>query len=173
MKLELKRPCADCPFRSDKPHQRGWLGKRRAEQIIHAITVKDGTFQCHKTLDLPSEDAQHCGGATILLEHIDNPNQWMRIAERIGHYDRNRLVMDSQVFETPEQFIRWHAGETVVTTLRKFQSLREERQALIDSHADVSDWTKHKEKQMQNFLERLGKDGIKPEIFQSSESLNA
>jgi hypothetical protein len=47
----------------------------------------------------------HCAGAMIVLEHEDRPNQIMRIAERLGFYDRTALVMDSPVPETPDEWV--------------------------------------------------------------------
>lgn len=29
MNFRVLRPCADCPFRKDKPLQKGWIGKVR------------------------------------------------------------------------------------------------------------------------------------------------
>lgn len=175
MNFDLKAPCKDCPFKNNVAHQRGWLGKSRAESIIHAITEEDKTFQCHKTLDLASESAQHCAGATILLERLDNPNQWMRIAERINFYDRNKLVMDSPVFDTPEQFIKWHSGEHVVTSYQKRALLAQAKDSLIEgytTHDHGDNWAEVKKDQMQNFLENLKQKGIKPEVFKG-ESSNA
>lgn len=73
-----------------------------------------GTFACHKTTK-PSEyddhemvttdKSEHCAGVLILLEKIEQPNQMMRIAERLGMYDRTKLEMDSPVFDDPDDFI--------------------------------------------------------------------
>ena len=57
-----------------------------------------------------TEDSQHCGGAMILLEKIDRPNQMMRIMERIGGYDRRKLKMDADVFDDQYGFIDHHSG---------------------------------------------------------------
>ena len=115
MHFNLKRPCANCPFRTDKEEQSGWLGEERAEDIIDAITRRQGTFSCHKTNiqddgELQeTRDSEHCAGALILLEKMGRPNQLMRISERLGFYDRTKLDMESPVFDTPEGFIEWHA----------------------------------------------------------------
>ena len=57
-----------------------------------------------------TEDSQHCGGALILLEKIESPNQMMRIMERMGGYDRHKLKMDADVFDDQYAFIDHHAG---------------------------------------------------------------
>lgn len=50
-------------------------------------------------------NAQHCAGALILLEKMEQPNQMMRWMERIGAYDRTKLDMDAPVFGDTEEFI--------------------------------------------------------------------
>lgn len=108
MKFDLKRPCKGCPFRADiEPY----LTKSRAEEIA-TVLLQDGTFSCHEHNGFDDdgdtfegERAQHCAGAMIFLEHQDAPNQMMRIAERIGMYDRTQLDMDAPVFEDEESFI--------------------------------------------------------------------
>ena len=103
MKFTLTQPCANCPFRTDV---RPYLTKNRAKEIAHAITEQQRTFTCHKTLKLDEEDRQHCGGALILLEKLNQPNQMMRLEERFGCYDRRKLKMDAPVFDTTKQFIK-------------------------------------------------------------------
>lgn len=109
MQFTMTKPCANCPFRTDRPFH---LDPERTRDILHAITVGQQTFACHKTVDYSHDDdegdgrhhkkTQHCAGALILLEHIDRPNQMMRIAERLGLYDRTKLDMDAPVFRTPQ-----------------------------------------------------------------------
>lgn len=113
MNFNLKRPCANCPFRTDIP---AFLTKGRARQIMDGLVHEQGTFVCHKTTvhDEESDDgemlavrkSEHCAGAMILLERIEKPNQMMRIAERVRLYDRTKLEMDSPVFKTGAEFIR-------------------------------------------------------------------
>jgi hypothetical protein len=114
MNFKLRKPCKDCPFRTDiEP----FLTSGRADEIFNAITEFQGTFACHKTtLDdddgetYVGPDSEHCAGALILLEKLDQPNQMMRIAERIGMYDRRKLDMDAPVFDTGEDFIEAQNG---------------------------------------------------------------
>jgi hypothetical protein len=100
MKFDLIRPCKDCPFRSDIP---GFLTKARVREIIDGITRGQATFTCHKTNEfddsgtVETKDSQHCAGALIFLERLDQPNQMMRWMERIGVYDRSKLDMESPV----------------------------------------------------------------------------
>lgn len=105
MNFDLKNPCKGCPFKEGTTTV---LRHGRAKEIVQAITDKQGTFTCHKTLDLPNDKQQHCAGAMILLEHIERPNQMMRIAERLGYYDRFSLNMEAPVFKTPKEFIDYH-----------------------------------------------------------------
>ena len=112
MNFNLTAPCKDCPFRNDiEP----FLTKGRAQEIVEGITDLQGTFACHKTTK-PSDDddcemlvvkkSEHCAGAMILLEKLNQPNQLMRIAERLSMYDRRKLDMDAPVFSTTEEFIQ-------------------------------------------------------------------
>lgn len=131
MKFDLKKPCRECPFRTDS--LKGWLGKERAADIIDGMYVKDQTFSCHKTVeyseDLDEEtgdqlinnrvNEQHCAGAMILMERKGRANQLMRIAERLRIYDRNKLKMDSPVFQTQKEFIKHHTEHRASRTKKK------------------------------------------------------
>lgn len=105
MKFELTRPCTQCPFRSDRP---GFLRPARVHEIFRKITESQQSFTCHKTLSLSLREHQHCAGALILLEALEQPNQAMRIAERLGLYDRQRLDMDSPVFTDVDEMAEHH-----------------------------------------------------------------
>lgn len=113
MLFTLRKPCKNCPFRTDITFH---LTVERAEEIAHAVTDGDQTFACHKTtIDVEDDEGesemvagdttQHCGGVLIMLEKMEQPNQMMRIAERIGLYDRTKLDMDAPVFEDTDEFI--------------------------------------------------------------------
>ena len=105
MEFNLKKPCKDCPFKTDTLE--GWLGEERAEEISNDLIYNQGTFACHKTLQAAKQE--HCAGALILLEKLDRPNQMMRIAERLGYYDRSKLDMFANVFDDQDDFIERHA----------------------------------------------------------------
>ena len=111
MNFNLKKPCKNCPFRSDI---RPFLTVERAEEIFDGLIYSQGTFACHKTTVSSDEDdcemvttqkSEHCAGALILLEKLEMPNQMMRIAERLGAYDHTQLEMDAPVFDDGESFI--------------------------------------------------------------------
>lgn len=106
MKYDLTKPCADCPFRSDK---RFPLNEGRVEDIVYGL-YNNATFSCHKTTTAKGrssdhKNAQHCAGALIFLENQDRPHQMMRICERLGMYDRRKLDMDFPVYDTMEEMI--------------------------------------------------------------------
>jgi hypothetical protein len=92
MKFDMKQPCKDCPFIKGSSTNLS-LAESRLTGIVSDV-MNNHTFTCHKTLELIKTDQQHCAGALIYLEKRDNPNQMMRIAERIGVYDRTKLNMD-------------------------------------------------------------------------------
>lgn len=98
------KPCKKCPFRTDVPP---YLRPERVQQI--ATDVQNGApFWCHETT-VPDEnddggtemtrgpETSVCAGSIILMEKQETPNQHLRIAERLGMYDRERMHLDSPV----------------------------------------------------------------------------
>jgi hypothetical protein len=114
MKFDLTAPCDSCPFRTDKLF-RG-LGIARKQEIADALTRRQQTFACHKTIDYSGDESryndntQHCAGAMILLEKLGRPNQMMRWMERIGYYDRHRLNMEAPVVDSFKEWFELEAG---------------------------------------------------------------
>lgn len=128
--FKLSSPCKNCPFRNDLPaHNKGWLGKARAEGIAFSTFKMGQSFPCHKTTGgaRDDEDGEHedgtytydektsqCAGAAIMQIKTGNPSAYMQIAERLGWTKEveamKRLDMDSPVFETPDQFIEFHTS---------------------------------------------------------------
>ncbi|WP_103109486.1 hypothetical protein [Brevibacillus reuszeri] len=97
MKFDLYKPCKDCPFIKGSATNIT-LAEGRLDEIKRDIE-NDMSFICHKSLSLPKNEQQHCAGALIYLERQDNPNQMMRIAERLGVYDRFKLKMDADIVD--------------------------------------------------------------------------
>ncbi len=103
MKYDLKTPCDLCPFRNDE--------KRLFVDPQRLVGMAAGEFACHKTAKLngetseyePTERSQHCAGALIFLEKMEQPHQMMRICERLGFYDASKLDMDAPVFGSLEE----------------------------------------------------------------------
>lgn len=115
MKYTLRRPCKSCPFRTDVEP---FLHPERVEEILGAMFEEDKNFACHNTVSHDSDtgegqihaNSQHCAGAMILMERNDYANQGMRIAERLGFYDRSKLCMgpETPVYQTPDEMIAAH-----------------------------------------------------------------
>lgn len=101
MNYKLTKPCENCPFVAGK-HSDGWLGYKRALEISESNTE----FVCHKTKD--SDNPQHCAGKLIMSENQKAPHQMMRIAERLGIYNKQELIMDSNVFDDPYEMAQAH-----------------------------------------------------------------
>lgn len=107
MRFDLTTPCKDCPFRTDITF---YLTRGRVYEIWSGITDLDGTFSCHKTVEYDDDGnhvrsnpkEQHCAGAMIALMKLEQPNQMMRIAGRIGSLDLDNLDMDAPVFDDVE-----------------------------------------------------------------------
>lgn len=111
MKFDMTAPCDDCPFRRDGTGIP--LTATRWRELRQALVAQQLTFSCHKTVDydkLEEEDEdgnevphraeateQHCGGALIVLEKMEQPNQMMRWMERLHFYDRRKLDMTQDV----------------------------------------------------------------------------
>lgn len=110
--FRLKKVCTDCPFRAD----RDFHGLRAERVADIAQSLRDGaTFHCHSTLDYSLseeldesgepcspvvEKSQFCAGALATMEQGGEPNQIVRIAERLGIYDPEEFDWESQpVFE--------------------------------------------------------------------------
>ena len=69
----MKRPCENCPFRSDRPFRR--LTKKRAKSIVQTIN-NDGFFPCHKTVDYDedpngriTDKSKTCIGSAVFMEN--------------------------------------------------------------------------------------------------------
>lgn len=104
----LTTPCDNCPFRSDGNGIPLTTGRIRE---IEESLIRAG-FPCHKTTNGGTDlsNTMHCAGALILLERLDRPSQMMRIAERLGMYDRRKLNMDASVFRTFTAMVRANRG---------------------------------------------------------------
>lgn len=121
--MTMTAPCPSCPFRTDVTP---FIRPQRAKEITQAL-LADHSFQCHKTVDYAKaaeedgfvhsiiaareHNAQHCAGALIMLEKMERPNQWMRICERVGGYDRRKLDMDAPVYANADAMVRAHQVE--------------------------------------------------------------
>ncbi len=98
MIYSMTKPCDQCPFL--KKNSKSY-GLRRLRELA------SGSFPCHKTAECYEDNevsefrattkSLHCAGALIFCEKRNAPNQMMRIAERLGMYDRTKLDMSSVV----------------------------------------------------------------------------
>lgn len=111
MDFKLKRPCENCPFRRDRPAQKGWLGEERAREIADYVLTGNKTFICHKTLHTGRESM--CAGALSMLKQADKEaspfgNQMIQVAERLGLYDPNETDTSVPVFKTSAEMAKFH-----------------------------------------------------------------
>lgn len=114
MNFTRTRACNTCPFRRDGCGNpiRG-LGSDTAREIADTLEHNDSTFSCHDDNDLPQSKRNHCVGAMHVIEANDNPNQMMRICERLGIYDRRELTGAEDCFDNMEEFVISQHVETV------------------------------------------------------------
>lgn len=115
MMFKLKAPCKNCPFRKDKPHQKGWLGSERAREIYEDLAERDSFFSCHKTVNYGSESTgldsnnKFCAGAIGVLQNDgkDLNNRNIRIAYMLGLLKKGEINIEN-VFNSGNDFISWH-----------------------------------------------------------------
>ena len=106
MEMDLKAPCADCPFRHDKPFA---LRRARCYQIADTLR-RGGTFTCHKTNPETSEARapvpQFCAGALVTMDNGDElfDSQYVRIAARLG-WRRSELTGHELCFDSLDAFV--------------------------------------------------------------------
>lgn len=120
----LRGPCHNCPFRNDRFF---YLGADRARQIARSIR-SGGSFSCHKTTEYrPIDDnggedmvatsaSKFCGGALATLEREGQPNQIMRIADRLGLYDPTKLDPDAPVFDSLDEWLAQYDEDVPTVT---------------------------------------------------------
>lgn len=116
MNLNLKKPCANCPFLREGAID---LAPGRLAQIVDELTADDGAnFQCHKTVHskhggdwvedeegeqhyAPSGNESLCIGSAIFMLKIGQPSISLRFAltakmiELEALTDQNDSIIDS------------------------------------------------------------------------------
>lgn len=102
--LSIKKPCKNCPFRSDI---QAYLTKDRIDLMERELIKEQKSFSCHKTVNYKKKfegqitnKSKHCAGAAILLLKNGTPNQMMQVASRLGWSSLDDYEMDSPVFNT-------------------------------------------------------------------------
>jgi hypothetical protein len=123
-RYSLTAACAKCPFRTDVPK---YLRPERAREI--ARSIQGGSdFPCHVTT-VQSEDedgmgrledkvgvSRVCAGAIATMEREGNPNQMLRIAERIGLYNPEKIIAaDLPVYDSLNNWVRSYFQEPTPT----------------------------------------------------------
>lgn len=96
MKYTMTTPCNECPF---------LLKMKQGFTLRRLQDLSEGSFHCHQTGEVdevtsnfvPNENSVACAGALIFREKRNAPSQIMRIAERVGLYDRTKLDMKAKV----------------------------------------------------------------------------
>lgn len=91
-------PCDKCPFLRDST-----LGLNEAR--YEEIAMGEGLFYCHETTvvceetgeSLEGPNTKVCAGFLSFRENMEQPNQMMRILERIGGYDMRKLTSSELV----------------------------------------------------------------------------
>jgi hypothetical protein len=90
----MKKPCANCPYRTDvKP----FLHPERGEELAYIAQNPYNTFTCHKTLSegrdgdlFEGSNSKVCAGF-LSLQHNENGETW---------YDNDGFEPSPKVYET-------------------------------------------------------------------------
>ena len=115
MRFDLKTPCKNCPFRTDKTAIR-FSGRERAEEIEEQA-YRHG-FPCHLSAVDTSEDdeenggyvfgenTQHCAGATIMyLKEGNDCRPGIDNDEELGGKLSEQMDFEAPVYESAQEFI--------------------------------------------------------------------
>jgi len=108
MRFNLKRPCANCPFRKEPVF---YLGTARRQEIAETLRSDYNSFPCHQTTLTNdqgeykgTQQEEHCAGAAIVLEKQGRPNILMRLAQREGKYNPKQLEEQRQIYNSLTEF---------------------------------------------------------------------
>jgi hypothetical protein len=122
----MTTPCSNCPFRTDI---RPYLMPERVREIEQSLVHV--SFFCHKTTKHDADELDdgdvytckggemHCAGALILMEKEGRSSQMMRIAERFGLYDREKIDMKAPVFDTFDAMVKAQEARRTRRTKRR------------------------------------------------------
>ena len=94
-----RNPCSNCPFRSDLPANKGWLGKKEATEIIQYESVI-----YHKTVGDLDRGRLQCAGHMILRK---DKNVFYRFAKYLGILPK--LSGIGTVVKTAKEFVELHS----------------------------------------------------------------
>lgn len=105
--FSMTKPCDNCPFRIKG-------GIRIHPERVKEIATGDHTFECHKSAHAEHKPKHglHCAGFLIFRERTNTSTNAMRMAERLGLYDRSKLDLTSRdVFRTLKAMLKKNEGE--------------------------------------------------------------
>lgn len=111
----LKKPCADCPFKYDTAFHAGIA--KSARDV--ALGIEHGNFAhtCHKT-DVRSDcesakgPVQHCAGMMIMAKKSDKITDPMLVAMREGKLNIDEIPDDPDVMTVRDFLIKQIRGMT-------------------------------------------------------------
>lgn len=115
MNFDLKHPCGDCPFRTDRPPF--GLRAARVREILGGGKGKQHwpapSFICHRSLDYADSGetiipptGQQCAGVMIILARENRFNDSMQLAHRLGMFDPGQLDMQAPVYLSTDAAIK-------------------------------------------------------------------
>lgn len=121
MKDNLKKPCADCPWRRNS--RPGWLGQSTAKEFVYRAD-RQSPMECHKTVDYSdpnwkesidaADEVSFCRGAAEYLANTysrpRNP-EWCAAVDRAAQEKPTRDGYPN-IFAWTDEFLAHHDNET-------------------------------------------------------------
>lgn len=102
--FSMLSPCDECPFLKQGGAR---LTEARILEVAGPMLMpQGGAFDCHKTTGTTGGTGPaHCAGALLFALKHDNWTQMMRIAERLGRLDAERLSGGDLIFDSLEEML--------------------------------------------------------------------
>jgi hypothetical protein len=107
MKINMKRPCNECPFRRNS--LAGWLGPWDAEELLHFLGR--GEFPCHQGIhsEVQSiDELEGCAGAAIFLNNKVERSRHPRVEEHQDAVENVSQEVKDSVFRWGDEFREHH-----------------------------------------------------------------
>lgn len=102
MKNNLKKPCAECPFKKDSI--KGWLGGETAKSTFEMVT-HECDFACHMTRHKKQEEMSRCRGFLMFSRKIGKmPKYNIPLANALKEIPFKEAMENESILELKEFF---------------------------------------------------------------------
>lgn len=111
MKYDLKKPCAQCPYKRDSAP--GWTGDYAPEDLV-TVVQQEQDFPCHTLINYNDpdwrdnlEEAQQCAGWAVFAANMAKSPRDPEKREFVKRAGRS-----AECFSFPPELIEYHSGKT-------------------------------------------------------------